>query len=66
MKYLDELTKEDIAGKKVLLRADFDIPRDGGKIQDTFRINAQKETVDYLVKNEALILIVAHLTKSAL
>ena len=64
MKYLDELKKEDIAGKKVLLRADFDIPRDGGKIQDTFRINAQKETVDYLVKNEALILMVAHLTKS--
>lgn len=64
IKYLDKLTKEDIAGKKVLLRADFDVPRAEGKIQGAFRINAQKETVDYLVKNGALVMIIAHLTKS--
>lgn len=61
IKYIDELKKEELENKKVLLRADLDIPVVDGKIGETFRIKAQKETIDYLVNNGAKVLMVAHL-----
>lgn len=60
-KYLDELKKEYLKGKKVFFRADLDVPIEDGKIGETFRIKAQKGTLDYLVNNEAKVLMAAHL-----
>src|SRR3989344_632144 len=70
MKFIDELKKEELDGKKVILRADLDVPlrqlptanhQSSTKIGDDFRIRAQKETLDYLVDAGAKILVVAHL-----
>lgn len=66
IKYSNELKKEDLAGKKVLLRADLDVPIErvqgsGFRVQEDFRIKAQKETVDYLLNNGAKVLMMAHL-----
>ncbi len=49
-------------GKKVLLRADFDVPVSDGKISESFRIKKQKETLDHLVKNGAKVVIAAHIS----
>ena len=61
MKYIDELKKEELSGKKVLLRVDFDVPIVDGKISEDFRIKAHKVTIDYLLGNGAKIMLVSHL-----
>ena len=66
MKTIAELT--DLKNKKVLMRADFDVPllRSSGAsegqavIAETFRIRRQKETVDYLLAAGARVVMVAH------
>ena len=69
MKYISDLKKEELKGKKVLMRSDlnvllaqlpianFQLPI----IAEKFRIKAQKETFDYLVGSGAKVLLVAHL-----
>ncbi len=53
----------DLKGKKVLLRADFDIPvSDKGQIEESFRIKKQKDTLDYLVGQGAQVVMVAHIS----
>ena len=61
IKYINELKKEDLENKKVLLRVDFDIPIIDGKIAEDYRIKAQKETIDYLINAGARVLMVVHL-----
>ncbi|OGN19050.1 MAG: phosphoglycerate kinase [Candidatus Yanofskybacteria bacterium RIFCSPLOWO2_02_FULL_45_10] len=62
MKYLSELKTEDLAGKKVLLRVNLDVPFDEvtKKIGERFRIEAHRETVKYLLEAGAKILLVSH------
>ncbi len=61
MRTIAELT--DLKNKKVLMRADFDVPvSSDGKIQETFRIRRQKETVDYLLAAGARVAMVAHIS----
>ncbi|MEX1064156.1 MAG: phosphoglycerate kinase [Candidatus Paceibacterota bacterium] len=62
MKTIDRLGKKDLDGKKVLLRVDFNVPVEGGKlISNDLRIRSHKETVDYLVRNGARVLLVSHI-----
>ena len=61
MKTIDQLGENELNGKKVLLRVDFDVPITHGKIAENFRIESQKETVDYLVNSGAKVLLVGHL-----
>lgn len=51
----------DLVGKKVLLRADFNVPIKDGKILDDYKILKQLDTIKYLVKNEARVIILTHL-----
>jgi phosphoglycerate kinase len=51
----------NIAGKRVLLRADFNVPVVGGSVMDDFRIRAGLRTLRYLLKQQCRILIVSHL-----
>ena len=50
----------DLNGKTVLLRADLNVPADGGKVTDTTRIDRLKPTIDYLVKSGAKTLVLSH------
>jgi len=58
MKTLDDL---DVAGKKVLLRSDLNVPLDGDRITDDGRIRASVPTINALLDKGARVIITAHL-----
>lgn len=52
----------DLKGKKVFLRVDFNVPLDEeGRIRDDTRIKAGLPTLNYLLKQEAKVVIASHL-----
>lgn len=52
----------DVRQKRVLLRADFNVPiNEHGEIDSDFRIVAGLETINYLLKHKAEVVILAHL-----
>lgn len=52
----------DVAHKKVLLRADIDVPVGaGGEIGDDFRLRAAVVTVRYLLQRKAKVILMGHL-----
>ena len=64
MNYLNKKTVEDIdvAGKKVLVRCDFNVPFDGeGNISDPKRIDEALKTIKYLIDNKAKVILCSHL-----
>lgn len=50
----------DLKGKKVLLRADLNVPARRGKVMDTTRIDRLKPTIDFLRDAGAKVLILSH------
>ncbi|NCD08159.1 MAG: triose-phosphate isomerase [Negativicutes bacterium] len=61
---MDKKTLEDLVvkGRKVLVRVDYNVPMDEtGKITDDTRIRASLDTIDYLLKNNAAVILMAHL-----
>lgn len=61
MKYIDELTKEDLEGKRVLLRLDLNAPLDENSIKDTYKLEKSVSTVDFLRGMGAKVIIISHL-----
>ena len=51
----------DLKGKKVLLRAEFNVPMKDGKIINDTRIRAELPTIQYILEQGASILIMTHL-----
>jgi phosphoglycerate kinase len=51
----------DVAGKRVFLRADLNVPLDDGKITDDTRIRASLPTLVYLLEHEASVILASHL-----
>jgi phosphoglycerate kinase len=51
----------DLAGKRVLLRADYNVPLERGKITDDYRIQKSLPTIKYLQEQGAKIIICSHL-----
>jgi len=49
-----------LSQKKILLRLDLNVPLNNGKITDTTRIDKILPTIDFLLKNEAKIIILSH------
>jgi phosphoglycerate kinase len=56
---LDDLG--DVAGKRVLVRTDFNVPMENGVITDDFRIRAALPTIEWLVSRGAHVVTASHL-----
>ena len=57
IKFLKDIDVED---KRVILRVDYNVPIEDGKITNTKKIDDSFETIDYLVKKNAKIIILSH------
>ena len=58
---MTSLADLDVAGKRVFLRCDLNVPLKGGKITDDGRIRASLPTINALLAQGASIVIAAHL-----
>ena len=57
------VTDLDVAGKKVLVRADFNVPMKDGAITNDNRIVQALPTINYLIENNAKVILFSHLGK---
>jgi len=63
---MNKISIEDIkvAGKKVLVRCDFNVPLDENRnITDETRIDGALPTIQYLIKNDAKVILCSHMGK---
>jgi len=60
-KSVGDLTESDLRGKRVFVRADFNVPLEKGKITDDTRIRGAIPTIKYLTNKGAKVLLSSHL-----
>jgi phosphoglycerate kinase len=60
-KSVEDLTDDEVKGKKVLIRCDVNVPLDGKTITDDTRIRASIPTIEYLVGRGAIVSVCSHL-----
>ncbi|GAA2807918.1 phosphoglycerate kinase [Saccharopolyspora taberi] len=61
MKNLDDLLSEGVRGRRVLVRADLNVPLDGDRITDDGRVRASLPTIEKLTGAGARVVVTAHL-----
>ncbi|MGW2116479.1 phosphoglycerate kinase [Streptomyces zhihengii] len=61
MKTIDQMLAEGVAGKRVFVRADLNVPLDGTTITDDGRIRAVQPTVARLAEAGARVVVASHL-----
>ncbi|MDQ3089744.1 MAG: phosphoglycerate kinase [bacterium] len=55
------LDEKNLAGKKVLVRVDWNVPLQSGKVVDDYRIKQSLATIDFLLNEGAKVIIICHL-----
>mmetsp|Transcript_30750 Transcript_30750/g.34527 ORF Transcript_30750/g.34527 Transcript_30750/m.34527 type:complete len:437 (+) Transcript_30750:147-1457(+) len=60
-KSIEDLSDDELKGKKVLVRCDVNVPLDGKKITDDTRIRSSIPTIEYLKGKGAIVTVCSHL-----
>ena len=60
MKFI-KITDLDLAGKRVFIRADLNVPVANGKVTSDARIIASMATIEYAIKQGAKVMVTSHL-----
>ncbi|MBC7757185.1 MAG: phosphoglycerate kinase [Bdellovibrio sp.] len=60
MKFI-KITDLDLAGKRVFIRADLNVPVANGKVTSDARITASMATIEYAMKHGAKVMVTSHL-----
>jgi len=61
---MNDVRKKDVAGKRVLVRGDLNVPLgEKGKMQDDFRIKQITPTLHFLLENKAKVILCSHFTE---
>ena len=60
-KSIEDLSEDELKGKKVLVRCDVNVPLDGKTITDDTRIRSSIPTIEYLKDKGAIVTVCSHL-----
>lgn len=61
LKFVKDLKPDELRGKRVLLRVDFNVPIADGKVSNAYRIDRAMPTIEFLIASGAKLLLMSHI-----